>query len=123
MESHPLLRLGLWQIVNKLGELWEIVELDYDDISKADPAAIGVDLLIYGVSSAMDSDWHLLMEIHKTLRPKRILLLTDVLPLPGGLHNLAGVPVSGCVMKTVSVEILEAAIRLGNPPIFSVCQK
>ena len=112
MESHPLLRLGLWQIVNKLGELWEIVELDYDDISKADPAAIGVDLLIYGVSSAMDSDWHLLMEIHKTLRPKRILLLTDVLPLPGGLHNLAGVPVSGCVMKTVSVEILEAAIRL-----------
>ncbi|WP_413816429.1 response regulator transcription factor [Pigmentiphaga sp.] len=112
MESHPLLRLGLWQIVNKLGELWDIVEMDYDDISKADPTAIGVDLLIYGVSAETDSDWHRLLEIHKTLRPKRVLLLTDVLPLPAGLHSLTGVPVSGCVMKTVSVEILEAAIRL-----------
>lgn len=55
MESHPLLRLGLWQIVKKLGEPWEIVELDYDALAKGESPAIGVDLLIYGVSSGAGS--------------------------------------------------------------------
>ncbi|WP_299451771.1 response regulator transcription factor [uncultured Pigmentiphaga sp.] len=112
MESHPLLRLGLWQIVKKLGEPWEIVELDYDALAKGESPAIGVDLLIYGVSSGAGSDRQYLTEIHKTLQPKRILLLADALPLPPSFSNLSGLPVSGCVMKTVSVEILEAAIRL-----------
>lgn len=109
MESHPLLRLGLWQIVKKLGEPWEIVELDYDALAKGESPAIGVE---YGVSSGAGSDSQYLTEIHKTLQPKRILLLADALPLPPSFSNLSGLPVSGCVMKTVSVEILEAAIRL-----------
>lgn len=112
MEAHPLLRLGLLQILNRLGGVWKIVELDFSDLPKPEPDAIAVDLLIYGIPIGADSEWTPLAEAQRVLTPKRILLLTDVLPLPSSLQGLPEVPVYGCVMKTVSVEILEAAIRL-----------
>ncbi|GAA4330551.1 response regulator transcription factor [Pigmentiphaga soli] len=112
MESHPLLRLGLWQILNKLDGTWEIVEMETSDVSSVDPSTVGVDFLIYGMPLDEESGWAPLADIDRRLRPKRILLLADGLPPPPLVQGLSSVPVYGYVMKSVSVEILEAAIRL-----------
>ncbi|AUA58774.1 Response regulator protein vraR [Achromobacter spanius] len=112
IEAHPLLRLGLWQILSKLDDVWEIEGMGLADLSKADGAHAGADLLIYGLPVETDEAWSALHEIQRVLTPKRILLLTDVMPLPMPVQGLPGASVYGCLMKTASVEILEAAIRL-----------
>jgi len=112
IEAHPLLRLGLWQILSKLDDVWEIEGMGLADVSKADGVHAGADLLIYGLPVDTDEAWSALHEIQRVLTPKRILLLTDVMPLPMPVQGLPGASVYGCLMKTASVEILEAAIRL-----------
>ena len=112
IEAHPLLRLGLWQILSKLDDVWEIEGMGLADVSKADGAHAGADLLIYGLPVDNEEAWSTLHEIQRVLSPKRILLLTDVMPLPMPVQGLPGASVYGCLMKTASVEILEAAIRL-----------
>lgn len=112
IEAHPLLRLGLWQILSKLDDVWEIEGMGLADVSKASGAHTGADLLIYGLPVDSEEAWSTLHEIQRELSPKRILLLTDVMPLPMPVQGLPGASVFGCLMKTASVEILEAAIRL-----------
>ncbi len=112
IEAHPLLRLGLWQILSKLDDVWEIEGMGLADISNADGAHAGADLLIYGVPVDNDAAWSSLNEIKRVLSPKRILLLTDVMPLPMPVQGVPGASIYGCLMKTASIEILEAAIRL-----------
>lgn len=112
IEAHPLLRLGLWQILSKLDDVWEIEGMGLADISNADGVHAGADLLIYGVPVDNDEAWSSLNEIKRVLSPKRILLLTDVMPLPMPVQGVPGASIYGCLMKTASIEILEAAIRL-----------
>ena len=44
IEAHPLLRLGLWQILSKLDDVWEIEGMGLADVSKADGVHAGADL-------------------------------------------------------------------------------
>ena len=49
IEAHPLLRLGLWQILSKLDDVWEIEGMGLAEVSKANGAHAGADLQIYGL--------------------------------------------------------------------------
>ncbi len=100
IEAHPLLRLGLWQILSKLDDVWEIEGMGLADVSKANGAHAGADLLIYGLPVDSEEAWSTLHEIQRELSPKRILLLTDVMPLPMPVQGLPGASVYGCLMKT-----------------------
>ncbi|KDB96492.1 hypothetical protein AZ23_1866, partial [Bordetella bronchiseptica E010] len=82
------------------------------DLSKADATQSEADLLIYGLPTDPDLAVGALSEIQSVLSPKRILLLSDIMPLPIPMQALPVNAVCGCLPKTAPVEVLEAAIRL-----------
>ncbi|MGK0569483.1 response regulator transcription factor [Bordetella bronchiseptica] len=112
IEAHPLSRLGLWQILSELDDIWEIQGMGVADLSKADATQSEADLLIYGLPTDPDLAVGALSEIQSVLSPKRILLLSDIMPLPIPMQALPVNAVCGCLPKTAPVEVLEAAIRL-----------
>ena len=111
IEAHPLLRLGLWQILSELDDIWEIQEWGGGSV-QADATQSEADLLIYGLPTDPDLAVGALSEIQSVLSPKRILLLSDIVPLPIPMQALPVNAVCGCLPKTAPVEVLEAAIRL-----------
>ncbi|GAA4337766.1 response regulator transcription factor [Pigmentiphaga soli] len=109
IESQPLLRLGLRQILQKLDGAGEPLELDSSCMDAIGLGTGDVDFLIYGIPVDMEEEYPPLADVCRRLTPKRILLLMDSPPLPSSVQRL---PVYGAIKKTVSIEILEAAIRL-----------
>lgn len=111
IEAHPLLRLGLRQILGKVDGVWEIVGLDLANLAEAAEQNRAAELLIFGLPIETDAGWQALAEVRRVLAPKRILLLVDAMPLQA-LSRLPEGSIHGCLMKTASIEVLEAAIRL-----------
>jgi DNA-binding NarL/FixJ family response regulator len=111
IEAHPLLRLGLRQILGKVDGVWEIVGLDLANLGEAAEQNRAAELLIFGLPIETDAGWQALAEVRRVLSPKRILLLVDTMPLQA-LSRLPEGSIHGCLMKTASIEVLEAAIRL-----------
>jgi DNA-binding NarL/FixJ family response regulator len=111
IEAHPLLRLGLRQILGKVDGVWEIVGLDLANLAEAAEQNRGAELLIFGLPIETEAGWQALAEVRRVLAPKRILLLVDAMPLQA-LSRLPEASIHGCLMKTASIEVLEAAIRL-----------
>jgi DNA-binding NarL/FixJ family response regulator len=111
IEAHPLLRLGLRQILGKVEGVWEIVGLDLANLNEATELNRNAELLIFGLPIETETGWQALAEVRRVLAPKRILLLVDSMPLQA-LSRLPEGSIHGCLMKTASIEVLEAAIRL-----------
>jgi DNA-binding NarL/FixJ family response regulator len=111
IEAHPLLRLGLRQILGKVEGVWEIVGLDLANLNEATDLNRNAELLIFGLPIETETGWQALAEVRRVLTPKRILLLVDSMPLQA-LSRLPEGCIHGCLMKTASIEVLEAAIRL-----------
>ncbi|WP_454691092.1 response regulator transcription factor [Achromobacter aloeverae] len=111
VEAHPLLRLGLRQILGKVEGVWEIVGLDLANLSEAAEQNRSAELLIFGMPIETEAGWQALAEVRRVLAPKRILLLVDTMPMQA-LARLPEGSIHGCLMKTASIEVLEAAIRL-----------
>ncbi len=113
VETHPLMRLGLHQMLGALPGSWDIVALDTYAVKEFAHLECPVDLVIFGFPANLDEGWEALAQTARLLQPQRILLLCDPSapwqPPPG-----EGVPnVYGCITKTAPIEVLEAAIRLG----------
>ncbi len=111
VEAHPLLRLGLRQILGKVEGVWEIVGLDLADLNDAAEQNRSAELLIFGMPIETEAGWQALAEVRRILAPKRILLLVDSMPMQA-LSRLPEGSIHGCLLKTASIEVLEAAIRL-----------
>jgi DNA-binding NarL/FixJ family response regulator len=111
VEAHPLLRLGLRQILGKVDGVWEIVGLDLANLAEAAEQNHEAELLIFGLPIETEAGWQALQDVRRVLSPKRILLLVDTLPMQA-LSRLPEGSIHGCLMKTASIEVLEAAIRL-----------
>ncbi|AOB30537.1 LuxR family transcriptional regulator [Bordetella sp. H567] len=111
IEAHPLLRLGLRQILGKVEGVWEIVGLDLANLDEAAEQNRGAELLIFGLPIETEAGWQALADVRRVLAPKRILLLVDNMPMQA-LSRLPEGSIHGCLLKTASIEVLEAAIRL-----------
>lgn len=111
IEAHPLLRLGLQQILSKLEGSWEVVGIAPDELDLVAEDNKDVELLLFGQPIETPAGWQALADVRRILAPKRILLLVDTVPIQA-LSRLQDGYVCGCMMKHASIELLEAAIRL-----------
>lgn len=111
IEAHPLLRLGLRQILSKVEGGWEIIAHDLANLDEAAEHNREAELLIFGLPIDTQPGWQALADVMRVLAPKRILLLVDNMPTQA-LHRLPEGSIHGCLMKMASIEVLEAAIRL-----------
>jgi DNA-binding NarL/FixJ family response regulator len=110
-EPHPLLRLGLRQLLAQAHVPGDLVELDPTTLHAPEPWVHHADLLIIGMPADIGQGWSMLAGLCQRLHPLRVLVLADHLPAPlpeGGLPE----KVRGLMAKTCSAEALEAAVRL-----------
>lgn len=112
IEAHPLLRLGLHQILSNIDGVWNITGLGMDELENIDESLVGIELLVFGLPIDTAAGWQALLSVQEALQPKRILLLTEAMPWKMPAEGLPGGTILGCLMKTASIEVLEAAIRL-----------
>lgn len=113
VETHPLMRLGLHQMLSALPGNWDIVAMDTYAVKEFAYLECPVDLMIFGFPTDSTQGWEALSQAARILRPERILLLSDP---SAPWQQPAGDPVPnvyGCITKTAPIEVLEAAIRLG----------
>jgi DNA-binding NarL/FixJ family response regulator len=113
VETHPLMRLGLHQMLSALPGNWDIVAMDTYAVKEFAYLECSVDLMIFGFPADISQGWEALSQASRILRPERILLLSDP---SAPWQQPAGEPVPniyGCITKTAPIDVLEAAIRLG----------
>lgn len=112
LESHPLMRLGLHQILNSLLGDWEVTAYDSRNLARETRPDGHIDLMVFGIADNLDHAWDSLTAAHAWLEPERVLLVADPnLQWETPPQWIKGL--YGCIPKTSPVEVLEAAIRLG----------
>jgi DNA-binding NarL/FixJ family response regulator len=111
IESHPLLRLGLYRMLERIDGIDQVITVDPADISLLDGAYGDTDLMVFGMPPDIEAGWQLLGDVRRLLNAQRVLLLSDTIPLQVPTTVMAQ-GVCGCLPKTASLAVLEAAIRL-----------
>ena len=111
VESHPLLRLGLLQMLERIEGIDQVVTVDPADLSHLDSHYADTDLLIFGMPADADAGWRWLSEARRVVAAQRVLLLSEVVPIQIPAEVMAQ-GVCGCLPKSASLAVLEAAIRL-----------
>lgn len=110
IEPHPLMRLGLHQILTTLPGQWDVRMVDPGRLTQ-EPVD-KVDILLFGLQYGDDLEWDLLRKAQTQLEPGKILLLMEATsswsPPTQRIEGLYG-----CIAKTSPVAVLEAAIHLG----------
>lgn len=111
IESHPLLRLGLHQMLERIEGIDQVIAVDPADVSLLDGTDGDTDLMVFGMPQDPEAGWQLLTQVRRVLNAQRVLLLSDTVPLQVPAAAMAQ-GVCGCLPKTASLAVLEAAIRL-----------
>lgn len=111
IEEHPLLRLGLLQMLETIQESGHVLALAPADIGKLDTPYRNADLLVFGMPADEFAGWTQLELARERLAPQRILVLSDQLPLHAPTADAAR-GICGCLPKSASLAVIEAAIRL-----------
>ncbi|WP_420997519.1 response regulator transcription factor [Cupriavidus sp. 30B13] len=109
IEGHPLLRLGLLQMLERIHGVDHVITVDPADVALLD--GNHCDLLVFGMPADPDTGWQLLNKVRSVLSAERLLLLADVLPLQIPALAMAQ-GICGCLPKSASLAVLEAGIRL-----------
>ncbi|EHP42579.1 response regulator [Cupriavidus basilensis OR16] len=109
IEGHPLLRLGLLQMLERIHGVDHVITVDPADVALLD--GNHCDLLVFGMPADTDAGWQLLNKVRSVLSAERLLLLADVLPLQIPALAMAQ-GICGCLPKSASLAVLEAGIRL-----------
>ncbi|MGO4325708.1 response regulator transcription factor [Cupriavidus sp. 2TAF22] len=109
IEGHPLLRLGLLQMLERIHGVDHVITVDPGDVALLD--GNHCDLLVFGMPADLDAGWQLLNKVRSVLSAERLLLLADVLPLQIPALAMAQ-GICGCLPKSASLAVLEAGIRL-----------
>jgi len=111
IEEHPLLRLGLYQMLGNIQCCDQAFALAPSDMAMYGNYRGSIDLMIFGMPDDTAVGWQQLVHARESFAPQRILVLADVLPLHAPTAESAG-GICGCLPKTASLAVLEAAIRL-----------
>ncbi|CAG9182014.1 helix-turn-helix transcriptional regulator [Cupriavidus pampae] len=111
IEEHPLLRLGLLQMLESIQEWGHVLAIAPADVGRLDAQHGNPDLLVFGMPADTAAGWQQLELARDRLAPQRILVLTDTLPLHLPCAEAAR-GICGCLPKSASLAVIEAAIRL-----------
>jgi len=112
IEEHPLLRLGLMQMLEDIQDFGQLVALAPTDLARLDSnVPRGADLLVFGMPADAAAGWDQLETARELVAPQRILILADTLPLHAPSADSAR-GICGCLPKSSSLAVIEAAIRL-----------
>lgn len=123
VEAHPLIRLGLHQLLGAMAGSWDVMALDARSISEFAYLDCDVELVILGMAPEPTQSWQTLAEVERILHPRRTLLLSEPAAAwqpPAGTQYAS---VYGCISRTAPVEVVEAAIRLGMAGEHVVAQR
>ncbi|MBO4123754.1 response regulator transcription factor [Cupriavidus gilardii] len=112
IEPHPLLRLGLRQLLAQSELPVHVIDVEPALLPSADDARLrDADLLIYGWHDDGSGTWRAMEDLCRYLAPQRVLVLAD--GLPSGMSQESVPPlVAGLLSKNCCAEVLDAAIRL-----------
>ncbi len=110
IEPHPLLRLGILQLISDV-----VPGVKLEGVDHASPPGEGnpsdrCDLLLLSISSQQDIH-DLVTAADHSYSPKAVLLLSDSSDMPTSAKGLPA-SVAGYVPKNVPPEVLQASIRL-----------
>ncbi|NYT44819.1 response regulator transcription factor [Alcaligenaceae bacterium] len=110
IEPHPLLRLGILQLLTDVSPVTETHGKDYSCLEQDTPEPGNCDLVMLSVSS-FEQLHHLASQAERVFGPKAMLLLSEADDMP---HTAQGLPpsVRGYVAKDASPEVLQASVRL-----------
>lgn len=111
IEEHPLLRLGLLQMLENIQDSGRVMAVAPADVVRLDTAHRNADLLVFGMPADTVAGWAQLEHARDLLAPQRILVLADSLPLYAPSADSAR-GICGCLPKSASLAVIEAAIRL-----------
>lgn len=111
IESQPLLMHGLCQILMRANSATEVVVINMARVEQNAAENQNADLVILSVLPELPATDALLDSVRTQLNPQKILLLSDDAAFR--LSSLRSAQkIFGCVRKTESLEVLDAAIRL-----------
>lgn len=110
VEPHPLLRIGLLQLLSSGLPEKQISGADYSQVLDAPIAEQEAALVILSISSVQDME-KLISAVTRAYAPKSILLLAEEDLAAKATHNLPST-VAGYVHKNLAPEILQAAVKL-----------
>src|SRR5690606_33543911 len=110
IEPHPLIRLGILQLLSNVEPGSSLKGEDYSSIAREVPDADESDLVLLSISSFEDVQ-ELTTATARVFSPKAMLLLSDSSDMP---HTVQGLPssVAGYVPKNAPPEVLQASVRL-----------
>ncbi len=112
IEEHPLLRLGLLQMLETIQESRTRTGACAGRHRQTGyPTPRNADLLVFGMPADEFAGWAQLELARERLAPQRILVLSDQLPLHAPTADAAR-GICGCLPKSASLAVIEAAIRL-----------
>ncbi|ABF12720.1 DNA-binding NarL/FixJ family response regulator [Cupriavidus metallidurans] len=111
IEEHPLLRLGLLQMLETIQEFGHVLALSPADVARTEVPHRNAELLVFGMPGDQAYGWAQLEQARERLAPQRILVLADALPLHVPNAEAAR-GICGCLPKSTSLPVIEAAIRL-----------
>lgn len=77
IEEHPLLRLGLLQMLENIQDSGHVAALAPDELGRHDNVPHNADLLVFGMPTDIRSGWAQLQVARELLSPQRILILAD----------------------------------------------
>ncbi|MCZ3141041.1 hypothetical protein NYZ10_19675, partial [Acinetobacter baumannii] len=60
IESHPLLRLGLHQMLERIDGIDQVIAIDPADVTLLDGTDGDTDLMVFGMPQDVDAGWQLL---------------------------------------------------------------
>lgn len=110
VEPHPLLRLGLLQLLSDVTANLALSGADHADLVREPLPDHSCDLLLLAVSAGEDIH-NLCTAAERRYSPTAMLLLSETPEMP---HSAKGVPssVAGYVPKSAPPEVLQASVRL-----------
>jgi len=111
IEEHPLLRLGLLQMLETIQEFGHVLAMSPADVVRLEVPHRNAELLVFGMPADQAAGWAQLELAREHLAPQRILVLADALPLHVPNADAAR-GICGCLPKSASLPVIEAAIRL-----------
>ncbi|MBB5214323.1 response regulator transcription factor [Parapusillimonas granuli] len=110
IEPHPLLRLGILQLLSDGSCSCTLEGADYSLLARETSVQRNCDLILLSISSFEDLH-DLAHAADRICSPKSILLLSDSSNMP---HSVQGLPasVAGYVAKNAPPEVLQASVKL-----------
>jgi len=112
VENNHLILLGLQKLLDSLSAEWETISLNVDNVHKRANTDLKTDLVVLGLPLDPHEAQRTVTTIEQTLRPARMLLLSEQAAPWSPLECGAG-SIYACIDKKAAPDTLIAAVQLG----------